>query len=470
MKKLVICSFFALFSAVLFSFEAKTTQAMLLSYIENNNDMKKLVIEAEKAQLSLESTRIDNGFDIKLSTGDIQLSFNQDGGNLSAKPSVSASLPQASGLDVSTSTSLNTDKNGFSAKDINLSLGINILSSAKLEREIALKTAERNFLVAKRNLQNQAMLLENQFYNKIITLLTDTNSLLQANQSLYDDTISFDSVKARGYSKTSSTYRLAEMKVISDEHSIESKKRALLHEYIVFYKACGFELELDENQDFMELIPTDIPLAEPVNVQEFDRNQYSKIESSRWNYEINSMSRQVNKNLNVGLTGGVTFLNSRTNAATTADAGVTTRITGLDLKAGVSVPISETPYPSLTFGATYTPNTSKKQKITTKQNDLNAEKELIEIDNAVSDYNLFVVQSMQKAEDLLWEKSSSQESYEMYAQLEKELKTWYEQGFITQSEYLSAKSNAQNYKVKLIKNQLEIIAYNNDVCSKFIQD
>lgn len=469
MKKNVIYTAFIFISSSVFCFETKTAQSMLLSYIENNNEMKKLVIDAESSQLSLESTKIDNGFDIKLSTGDIVLSFDENDTKFSVKPSVSASIPQYAGLEVSSSASLGISEGEVSAKDISLKLGVDVISSAKLEREVSLKKAERAFLEAKRKLQNQATTLENQFYNKIISLLTDTNALLQAQQSLYDDTISFDSVKARGFSQTSSTYRLAQMKVIADKHDIESKTRALLHEYVVFYRDCGFDIVIEENQDFMELIPSEIPVVQPVNVMDFDKNQYTKIESSNWAYEINSLARQVNKNFFVGVEGGVTFNNSKSNN-TTADAGVTSKIGGVDLKAGVSVPISETPYPSVTFGATFTPNASKKQKITEKQNSLNAEKELLEIENAVLDYESFVVQQVQKAEDILWEKASNEESYKMYAQLEKELKDWYEQGFITQSEYLSAKSNAENYKVKLIKNQLEIITYNNDIYSKFIEN
>ena len=74
------------------------TTSLLLSYVENDSELKNLTIAAKKAALSYDATLIDNGFDISLSTGTVTLQTSEDGSKLTAKPSVKASLPQASNL------------------------------------------------------------------------------------------------------------------------------------------------------------------------------------------------------------------------------------------------------------------------------------------------------------------------------------------------------------------------------------
>lgn len=473
MKKLLFLSFSLLFCTSLFSIEKNTAQQMFLSYLENNNDIKNLVINAEKAQLNYQSTEINNGFDITVSTGTINLKSVGDKINISAKPSVSAKLPQTSNLGISASTTLNYkagDKENFTAKDTSISLNIDLISSSTLEREINLKKAERTVLEAKRNLQSQTIKVETAFYNQIKSLLESTDSLLKTKQSLYDDTLSFESVVAKGYSKTSSTYRQAEMKVISDKHSVEEKERKLIHSYKSFYTDCGISLEIDENVDFLDLIPSEIPVLTPVNINDFDKEKYTKLENAKWNYEINSLNRKVNKNISLGLNGGYTFNNSAT-SKDSIDAGISSKVGGLSLAAGVKVPVGEElKNTDFTLSATFTPNTNKKQKISERQSELEEELELLAIESAISDYESYVVQSSQNIDDILWNKLSIEESYKMYTNLEKDMKNWYSQGIIAQSEYLNAKSNAESYKVKLLENQLEILIYNNNIYGMFVSE
>ena len=80
------------------------TTTLLLSYVENDPELRNLTISAKKASLSYESTKIDSGFDVTLSSGTITLQVNEDGSKLSARPSVKAKLPQASNLSLTGQT------------------------------------------------------------------------------------------------------------------------------------------------------------------------------------------------------------------------------------------------------------------------------------------------------------------------------------------------------------------------------
>ena len=328
--------------------------------------------------------------------------------------------------------------------------------------------AERTLTQAKRNLQNEALQTETDFYTALKALLTSTSEIITAESELYTDTIEFESIKAKGYSTSSSTYKLAQMEVLSDQHEIESKRRSLLHDYIIFYKECGYEISLEDDVDFYDLIPSDIPVVAALNIEDFDSEKYTEIEEALWTYEINSLSRSAQKNFTLSANGGYTFNNSDT-SSNTVDAGLSSTIGGLNLTAGVSIPLTGA-NPAYTLSATLSPNTFRKNSITKKTNDLTEEQELLAIEEARLNYGTVIVDKQQELQDLNWTKESCQESLEMYEKLSSELKNYFEAGIIKESEYLSALSNAKSYKVKLISNSIDYIIYNNEIQSLFVTE
>ena len=473
MKKLLAITVSTFFGVSIFAFEKIPTQELFYSYLKNDADLKNLTIEAEKAQLALEASQIDNGFDISLSSGTVTLKTVGTDSTLSVKSAgVSASLPQASNLTFSaTSNASLTNGNAETSSqlsDTKLNLGIDLISSSALNRKISLMQAERTLTEAKRNLQNEALQTETDFYTALKALLTSTSEIITAESELYTDTIEFESIKAKGYSTSSSTYKLAQMEVLSDQHEIESKRRSLLHDYIIFYKECGYEISLEDDVDFYDLIPSDIPAVAALNIEDFDSEKYTEIEEALWTYEINSLSRSAQKNFTLSANGGYTFNNSDT-SSNTVDAGLSSTIGGLNLTAGVSIPLTGA-NPAYTLSATLSPNTFRKNSITKKTNDLTEEQELLAIEEARLNYGTVIVDKQQELQDLNWTKESCQESLEMYEKLSSELKNYFEAGIIKESEYLSALSNAKSYKVKLISNSIDYIIYNNEIQSLFVTE
>lgn len=457
----------------LFAFEKLSTQELFYSYLKNDSDLKNLTIEAEKAQLALESTQIDNGFDISLSTGSVTIQTSGDTSTLSVKSAgISASIPQASNLTISATSEAEisnfdfTDSSIFS--DTKLNMSIDLISSSSLNRKISLMTAQRNLTQAKRNLQKEALQTETDFYTELKALLTSTSEIISAQTQLYTDTIDFESIKAKGYSTSSSTYQLAKMQVLSDQHDIESKTRSLIHDYIVFYKECGYEISLDQDTDFYELIPSDLPQVEALDIEDFEADKYTEIEEALWTYQINSLSRTADKNFTLSANGGYTFNNSTT-SSNTIDAGLSSTIGGLNLSAGVSLPVNGE-NPAYTFSAGISPSTFFQNSITKKTNDLTQEQEILAIELARQEFETLKVDKVQELEELEWNKETCQESYTMYEELASQLETYYKAGIIKESEYLSALSNAKNYKVKILSNSIDFIIYNNELQSLFVAD
>lgn len=66
--------------------------------------------------------------------------------------------------------------------------------------------------------------------------------------------------------------------------------------------------------------------------------------------------------------------------------------------------------------------------------------------------------------------ASYQESYEMYESLATQLKEAYDLGLIAESQYLSALSEAKSYKVNLLTNQIDLIIYNNELITLFVNE
>lgn len=456
-----------LFSGTIFCFEPVSTCDLLMSFLENSNELKKNTIEVQKAQLSLDSAKISNGFDIVLSTGNCTLKLDDNGNSLSVKPSVRASIPQTSNLSFSASSNISTKKNETKFDDVKLNASVDLIGTTGLSRKIVLLKAQRNLIEAKRKLQNQAIDSEKTFYTQIKTLLTSTSSIINSQKTLYTSKIDLEKIKAQGYSSGSSTYLLAQMKVLSTEHEIENLKRALLHDYIVFYKECGYDIDLDDTMDFYELIPKDIVEIEPIDIHSFDSDLYTEIESALWTNKINSLQRKTKSNFSLGLNGGMTFNNTNTNS-TTVDAGVSSKIGGIDANAGVNIPLDKKNNPALTFSVAISPNEWRLNSIVKKTENLDEQQELIAIENARKNFASKVVDYEKKLEDLQWTKKSDQETYGLYADLETNLAKWYNDGYVTESEYYSAKVNVQSYNVKKIINTIDFIIYNDNVVTMFV--
>jgi hypothetical protein len=464
------------------------TTTLLLSYVENDAELKNLTISAKKAQLSYKSTMIDTGFDVTLSSGTVTLQLNDDGSKLSAKPSVKAKLPAASNLSASAQTNLSRTDDDSKISDTSISIGVDIISSALLTNKITRLKAERSVAEAQRKIEKRAIAAEKEFYTELKKLLSSISSIISKQEKFYSDQIDFEAKKIQGYSQNSSTYRQAELKVKSDERDIQTAIHTLVYDTVVFYKKCGYDIQIDENVDLMSLVPSDIEALEPVDVTSLNKELYSEIESANWTYTINSLERKAKKTYSLSASGGYTFENSSTKSDT-IDAGLTGTIGGLTLGAGVSFPVNEKQEessksstgstssssksslsPTYTFTATLSPNTFRKNSITKEQNALTEEQELLSIASAEANYQTKVVELQQKLDNLLWEKESAEKNLTMYEDLERDMANLYKQGYVSENDYLSSKNNLNSNIIKKISNLIDLIIYNDDVISNFVRE
>ena len=435
------------------------TKDLLASYLEHDSDLMKSAINLQKIKLDQEVSDIDSGFSIQLSTGAVKFVF--DDKNLSLSPNVNISFPNYSNFNTKVSAEISS-KSGVN--DVSIKTSADLLSNTKTLEINRLKN-QRKLLEAERELSSKVLEKEQAFYKNLQTLLTDTSSIISKQQDYYSDKINFEKIKAQGYAKSSSTYRRAEMKVIDDEHDIESKERSLIYDYQVFYTECGYEIEIENVSDYMLLIPSDIEMVEPLNVKDFPSATYNLIEKAVWNQKIAELERAADRNYSFGANAGYTFL--KDGKSDSIDLGIDGTYSGVTLSLGVELPVSEPNKTALTLSAKVNPNTFKKEKIEAQKQELELKEESITLESAISSYDKKVQEKKLKLEQLLWAKNTNDRNYSMYENLENDMYKWFKQGIISESEYLSAKVNREKSFVSQISNYIDMIVYNSEIRAMF---
>ena len=467
-----------IFSDIKTTSEIIPTAELLAGYLERDSDLKKLAIKLQQEKLSGDITKLESGFDISLSTGDMTFKFNNgDDGDttFSVSPKVEATIPTALNLKASVGGDIkinNDDEDAVS--NIKLNLSADIISSSKLKREINLLKAERSVIEAERSLKTKALEKESSFYSDYKNLLNSISSIIAKEKTYYDDKIDFEKIKAQGYTKTSSTYRRAEMNVLSDEHDIEVKKRTLVRDYKIFYIKCGYRLTIDDETDFMKLVPSDIAEVEGLNIHDYDPKNYTSTEKAEWTNKINTMTRESNKNFTLAASGGYTFKSDNAKNGDgkkhdTVDVGLEASYGGLELSAETNIPVMKNTSPSLTFSVGVKPNTFKKNKLEKQKEELNEKQEKLDISSSKKDLGTKVQEKDLKLAEINWERTKNDENLAMYETLETDMLKWYKQGVITESEYLSAKVNRQQASVNKIINLIDMIMYNSDIKTMFVE-
>ena len=125
--------------------------------------------------------------------------------------------------------------------------------------------------------------------------------------------------------------------------------------------------------------------------------------------------------------------------------------------------------PTVTLGITYTPTTSKKNKISDQLTEISIEQEQMKIESAWSAYETAVLEKQLKLEDLEWDKETNQKNYEMYTAVEEQMLDYYKKGLISEKDYTSAVINTLQAKVKGLINRIDFIVYNDEVKAMFVE-
>ena len=470
MKKKILAALAGLLSfSILGAVELVPTDQLLASYLEQDADLKNQTLELQKAKLNQQSTLIDKGISIKLQTGDMTFSFG-DKASFSVKPGASVTIPQANNLGLNLNSQLSVADGKTSFDSASASVSVDLISSNKANRDINLLQQERKVLEAERSLTAKALDKEKSFYKSLSSLMSSVTSLLSKKSTVFDDNVSFEKIKLQGYAPDSASYVKAELKLFTSERDYEAAVHSLINDYKAFYISCGREIEIPEDADFTQLIPTDITLVEAVDITSFDKSKYKDIESNEWSRKINQMNRDAATKLTLTANGGYSYRNSNGKASNSVNAGVSASYQGIGLNASVSVPVAdEKSSPSLTVGLSWSPNNAKKNKISDQLEEIAIQQEQMKTDSAYSSYETTVQERQLKLADILWTIQTNQTNLDMYEKVEENMKNYYDRGLISEKDYSSACNTTVQAKVKQISGYIDLIIYNNEVNAMFVE-
>ena len=470
MKKKILAALAGLLTfSILGAVELVPTDQLLASYLEQDADLKNQTLELQKAKLNQQGTLIDKGISIKLQTGDMTFSFG-DNTSFSVKPGASVTIPQANNLGLNLNSQLSVADGKTSFDSASATVSVDLISSNKANRDINLQQQERKVLEAERSLTTKALDKEKSFYKSLSSLMSSVTSVLSKKSTVFDDNVSFEKIKLQGYASDSASYVKAELKLFTSERDYQAAVHSLINDYKAFYISCGQEIEIPQDADFTQLIPTDIALVEPVDITSFDKSKYKDIESNEWSRTINQMNRDASTKLTLTANGGYSYRNSNGKSSNSVNAGVSGSYQGIGLNASVSVPVAdEKSSPSLTVGLSWSPNTAKKNKISDQLEEIAIEQEQMKLDSAYSSYETTVQERQLKLADIMWTIQTNQTNLDMYEKVEANMKSYYDRGLISEKDYSSACNTTVQAKVKQISGYIDLIIYNNEVNAMFVE-
>lgn len=470
-KKIIIFSA-ALFLCCMNIIAEPSLDNLLQGYLENDLSLQNLSASYKKQVLNAESTQIQNGINVKLSTGNINLRFSEDSIAVSVKPEVSVSLPQFNNLSVSGSSNVSiAEENKVS--DTSIKVSADIYSSSSDKRNITLLKSERQVLEARRSLENRILEAEKEFYNELKTLYELALKVKTEEKTLYEDKITFDQIVAQGYSTSSAKYKTAKLTVLSGERNVENAKHKFERQVRIFASKCGVEYNYSDPSDFL---PASIPSVESVDVTKFDKDSYKSVESAKWTSYINGLTRDADKAISVSANAGYTINDSSAGVqgadVNSVSVGANLKInnTGLVVGSTVGVPLGEDTKPYATLSLSFDPSAFRTASIDNEIDLLDVEQEEINLKKAYQSYTTDVISKQTELSDLKWSQSKDKENYAMYKTLAEEQLANYKSGIITESEYRSATVNAEKARVQCLIDEIDLIIYNDSTLLLFVLD
>lgn len=463
----VLCSVFLLAS----SLSAQSTyDSLLTGYFDNDMRMKELNISVQQAEISYQKTCINNEMTYQLSTGSMSLDFGKDSFGVSIRPEASLTIPEKDNLSLTASAPVSVKtSNGTtttSLNDASITVQKDIISTADETTAINMEKAERTLQEAYRSMNSRKIALEKEFLSSLKSLFSSRQSVLKAQTTLIEKQDAINTLKIQGYLETSSKYRSAVLAEKSAARKLEEAERSFDASLANFAEKCGVDAES------IDLTTIVIPDEELLVITDFDAASYSDLESAQWKHYINGRSRANKSDLTLSANAGVGLSAStddRVDTTASVKGGVSATYKGLTASANLSVPIgSDQKSTSLSLSLSWKPSTQRTKALDEQSDALTALQEELSIEQAQSSFEDQVESYETKRDNLLWQLEEETDEVEMYKALADDMKKWYDQGYIAESEYKNALTQYEDALAALQSTKIDFLTYNRDVQALFI--
>lgn len=446
-------------------------------YIQNNRELHELEIKVKQSKIDAEKVYIQNGIDFTLSTGNVNLDFDNASTEISFSPNAKISLPQINdsslNIDFPIIIKMDKEKSITELDNMGISFQSGIISSNRKLIKINLLKADRNVLIALRNYEKCKVNVEKLFLQDLQKLYTLLNSVTSSEDNLIEKELEFEEILVQGYSEDSSDYLFAKMDVLSAKRDVHEKQKEFEYELALFRNNCGKDFSFTET-DLLNLI---LPETSLKKITEYKKENYVELENALWTNKINTLSRDADipfslyGNVGYGISSKINS-NEKNNSETiqNLNLGLEGNYNGVSSGIKTSIPFAKDKKPSVSMSLGWNLGDMKTSSLGKNEDELSLELELLAMEEAEENFEKDSVDFFTKARDLLWKKNENNIEKKLYAELEQDMKTYYENGFINETKYRQAKTNFKTAQLNCVLSEIECMIFNIDLDLLFIPD
>lgn len=435
-------------------------QELLENYCTQDIQFEELAISLQKAELSYKQAEINNGTTVTVSSGSVNLEFDQKGLSTSFSPSVSVEIPSLSNTKAKISIPLSINNQNISMQNAGITLSTEIISSSKDDIILSAERSLRTIEEAERKLNARIIALEKAFLNELKEVYSLGLALNDAKEDLLSKEISFESIIIQGYSENSPKYRSSAMAVKSAEFDLEKAKRKYNTTLESFLSKCGAE---STDISFLE-----IPEVDLLDILDFEKERFGKIEETVWSNYVANTSRNNKKDFTLAANTSANLSLEKESLSPTIGAGLSAAYKGFTGNLNLNFPISDNRNPSVSFSITWNPNQTKIAAFEKESASLDERKESLSLQSAYEEYENRVDEYQVEKENLLWQYEKNTEELSMYKDLAEDTEYWFNQGIVSESEYRQSISNYEKAILSVITSKIDMLIYNLDLKSLFI--
>ena len=461
MKKNLI--FILLFTVITNSF-AITIDELLDGYAKNDTELAELLIKLDQQKISLQKTYIQQGINVNFSAGNTSIDFKGTEPVFSISPKVTVDIPCINS-NISASTTYENEE----IKSTSFDISTRLIDSVSNNRDLILKKAERDLELAERNLINRLTELRIVFFNELKKLYSNQNAVSSAQDDLIEKQESLDLIKAQGYAPSSASYRTKEIAVKTAEWNIEENQRTFNTQLNNFLVNCGFERNIIAE---VPILPESIASVEIDSINNYDSSNYKNLEETLWNINYAKEQQELKTDFTLSADFGYdnTMNQEKNKRENSATAGVSGDWSGLKASANVEVPFENPEEFRLNLGFTWDLNATRNYSLDKQSDILNIHLNKLTEQKALDNFEKQVQNSLTEEKDLKWQKDNKLEEFELYEQLYIDTQEWFEQGLVSSSDLLRAKTDYERTLISANEVLIDIMIHNLELSQLFIQE
>ncbi|MBQ5781266.1 MAG: hypothetical protein IIW10_04910 [Spirochaetaceae bacterium] len=437
--------------------------SLLEEYRNRDNSVEKARLSLEQANNTFNKTKIQNGIDVNLSSGNITIPLTKENSFFEANPSAEIDIPRLNNTVISVDMPFAVGEGVTDFSGSGFDVSTDIISEFSANRKITLLNAQRALENSQRNYEKTVRTVEKKFWQEVQEIYNAALSLWSAENTLHDEETDLIVLQSQGYSPASATYRSKQIKIQTAKNAIFECKQKLDAKLVLFAQNVGSDTLV---------IPIGIPSEDLCSYEDFDKNSFITLEEADWHNTLTEMERDAKKQFTLAATGGYHFFENRNalhpGKEHTVDVGVNATYKGFNLGLGFSMPVNRMEKSGASLSLGWEMSKMFGEKYDFANADLQVDISKITVKDALSTYETTLTERQQKRNSLLAKIDMQIEQLKVFYDYMNESENWFKRGLITEKQLLQARRDWQNAVASVVACRIEGIIYNLETADYFL--